>query len=53
MDYSQEFTVGQIIVWPNGTVGPIVGIDEGDDELLDSCGGWSRAYDCDTLEVQS
>lgn len=43
------FGIGERVVWPNGIIGPVAGIDTIDDELLDECGGWHAAADVDKL----
>lgn len=43
------FAIGERVNWPNGTIGPVMGIDALDDALLDECGGWHQSNDVDKL----
>lgn len=46
----RDWSSGDVVVWPNGTVGKVCGVDFSDDTLLDDCGGWHSMNDCDLVE---
>lgn len=35
-----DFNLGDIVLWPNGVQGPVMGVDHSDATLLDHCGAW-------------
>lgn len=47
--YCADFTIGDIVLWPNGTEGRVAAIDRNEDELQDESGAWVPAYDVDIL----
>jgi hypothetical protein len=46
-----EFRKGDVVLWPNGVEGVVQGVEQTDTALLllDECGGWIDAYDCDPI----
>lgn len=36
----QKLGLRESVIWPNGVEGPVEGIDESDNTILDHCGGW-------------
>lgn len=47
--WAAAFRIGEIVRWPNGTDGPVRGINMDDDTLLDHCGGWISAFEVDKI----
>ena len=40
-----DFKIGDIVLWPNGVEGPVMGVDHCDATLLDHCGAWHAMDD--------
>jgi hypothetical protein len=41
---------GDIVLWPNGVEGVVMGVDHDDATLLDHCGAWIAIDDVDLIK---
>lgn len=35
-----RYSIGEVLIWPNGTKGPVTAVDPDDNQIMDPCGGW-------------
>ena len=45
MSAPETWTKGDLVIWPNGTVGEVMAVDFDDLMLMDHCGGWHNMAD--------